>query len=1756
MDENNAIGIRFGVEGGSSVDGATGKLIKQQLRGLFNNLNKDGSNYGIKVNISVQAEDIKAQIESALKQIPTAQPITLELNTQKITEQITALKTELSQIVSDAFTIGKNSKIDTKSIKKSQEAIQEALGRDFTIVVKADVSQVTQAIQQIKTELQAIATDFPFVDKLGDISKASSNASNKQLQEQKRIIDNYYNAVKRAQAESTRTDALSFTRNKDNSYSVNAAIDTQYVKDQIAAQTNLNKQTEIEANLRKQIVTDFQQAKAAYDALIADAKANNKTDVLNYNAEAEAKAIDKMEAKLRSAQNTWDKLKAKANEYIDRIEFSASRDSNAVNLISEVRNFANNPNQDQFQNYDKLLSKFNELRNYIEKNGLAVKDFGQQVTSQFNSKIVLAFAGVIGKVLLPALKQIVPNVVDINTAMTQLNIVVNANRQALTEYSKSIEQAAARVGASMKSLIISTTTFARLGYSLEEASKLAELTAAYAKVSDTNVSEATTALTTIIKAFGVQTDELEGLIDKLMYVGQSFPISASEIGVGFANAGSALQAAGNTINQSIALLTAANTQIQDINKASTAMRTIVARINRAEADLSELGESIEDVATTAKLQEFMSAFGVNVEINGELRTTYDILKDLADVWDDLTGEQRASIAEKLAGTRQQSIFFGLMNSFKREAVSVMETIDNAEGTLAEATAKRVDSIQGRLDQLTAAWEAFSTRVLNSDLVKNGLKVLVDAVNFLNTDNNAMRGAINWAATTAAIIALTSLLKGSFIQNLVQKVVTPFSNILTFIRGREMSHFSKQLNSFKTSAEEAVKAQTKWFETAKKYEAGGGDAAASQGKATLIMTLIAAVVSALVVVLKQLDKAWQQSYESASRAASEAQKNIDQYDDEINRLQTLQDKLAAAKGDRVELAKIYDDLNSEIEVSNKLLTGEAAAYNKTNVELQAQIAYRKELRQIAQREKITASQNAADAYRLTRSGAFGWDAAATDLTSAEVRNLLSPRSSAQKYNALKRTYSEIDDYGLSETNMTAADILYALQDFRLENKGSLFTSILDPKLLAELFDYDSISEMNSDQQALFFQMLGVKDSDFWEYLTTRVDYYKDILEIAINDFQSSVFGNDSFADYITDYVIRRGGDANDVIKLLNNIGEADDALAASASHYVDLMHDVTRSEKERNEASAIMIQDANTLIETYPFLEERINAYVKAVSETASVIKEHNVEAKELLDILKETQSVYDTLSSAISQGGILDAKTLSSILELEKDLLNNGIKLSDILVETEQGYKMNANALSLYVGNLINAYQSEAKIASAKTLPTALENLRKLRIVLATLLYTQVKEQDQKKQQQALENEKNAINEQLDAYQELINLRKELLKTYKDEVDYQKELAKKQKTVADLQAQLAVARLDQTASGRARARDIAAQLKTAQDDLDKFNLEHAVEVLTNDLDDQYDEYKKYMNSLLKDIEKKIDELKDTVADEVDFSWVEDAMRKIDLILRAFENNSNTSTSNNKYQEVNIDERSSIIRPSTGSSGGTTISLTNGLVPPSKRQERILEDTVSSTTSGSAYNSRYYKEVINRISNSNMTPVSLIFSQGFDTLWQSMPSEERAELTERLRQRTYDPEFLASWRKALMDTPASSLQQIRQKAVSLGIDPSVFLPDHYARSYHTGGFVGSTTKRASTSEVFAKLMTGEYVATPAMIQNFMEQTLPRISNIESARSNTTFNAPLITIECDNVTSEAMPQIKVVVNEAVKEIKKQLDGGMSRQGRMTEVRRLTI
>lgn len=380
---------------------------------------------------------------------------------------------------------------------------------------------------------------------------------------------------------------------------------------------------------------------------------------------------------------------------------------------------------------NQLGISFQGTGSIIRANGEAVKSFGERVKN-LGEKFSTWFG--VSRIIMTVystMRKMVSASVELDAAITQLQIVTKESDQVMSQFGDTAAESAKRIGTSVTDFVSSATTFARLGYSLNESSQLAEFTAMLQNVGDIDVSQAQDAITSIVKAFDVDVDQIESVMDKLVATGNGFPISVSQIAEGMTNASSALSAAGNNFDQSVALLTAANTAVQNAAKASTGLRTIAARIRKTKTELDDLGEVMTE-ADYDKLVQQLTDFNVSLtDINGEYRSTYDIMQDIAAKWSDMSSMEQAALAEALSGNRQQQIFYSIITNFQ-EASGAMDAMASSSGTLKEAYGTFMNSTTAHINQFKASFQEFSANLFNSNLLKFFIDIGTAIVNLMNS----------------------------------------------------------------------------------------------------------------------------------------------------------------------------------------------------------------------------------------------------------------------------------------------------------------------------------------------------------------------------------------------------------------------------------------------------------------------------------------------------------------------------------------------------------------------------------------------------------------------------------------------------------------------------------------------------------------------------------------------------------------------------------------------------------------------------------------------------------------------------------------------------------------------------------------------------------------------------------------------------------------------------------------------------------------
>ena len=186
------------------------------------------------------------------------------------------------------------------------------------------------------------------------------------------------------------------------------------------------------------------------------------------------------------------------------------------------------------------------------------------------------------------------------------------------------------------------------------------------------------------------------------------------------------------------------------------------RIRGATTDLESAGEDVSGMASSVSelREEILALTGgkVDVMIDSEnFKSTYDILKELAGVWDELSDIGQANILELIAGKQRGNQVAAILSNWEA-AESSLEAAMNSTGSAVQENERYLDSIAGKTAQLQAAFEQLSNTLLDSDVIKFFLDLGIGATDAANGIAE-LTGVL--PILTTALSTLTAVKLGAF-----------------------------------------------------------------------------------------------------------------------------------------------------------------------------------------------------------------------------------------------------------------------------------------------------------------------------------------------------------------------------------------------------------------------------------------------------------------------------------------------------------------------------------------------------------------------------------------------------------------------------------------------------------------------------------------------------------------------------------------------------------------------------------------------------------------------------------------------------------------------------------------------------------------------------------------------------------------------------------------------------------------------------------
>jgi TP901 family phage tail tape measure protein len=354
-------------------------------------------------------------------------------------------------------------------------------------------------------------------------------------------------------------------------------------------------------------------------------------------------------------------------------------------------------------------------------------------------------------------KKGVNSIREFDAALTEMKLVTQANDATMKEFSKDAQALAHDLAQTNVAIVQSATEWRRLGYEMDESLDLAKSSATLSTAGFMDAQVATEGLTSALQAFSHEYDDASDyatdIVDKYIKVGNDYAVTAEDLATGLTKSSAAMVAAGNDLDQIIALTTAGNTILQDADVVSNALKVVSMRLRGTTAsELEDAGEDtkglIEDAsklyATIKDLTKTkMNPEGVSILTDtGAYKSTYQILLDIAEIWKelgDMSGGdmKQAALLETMAGKMRANAVAAILQN-PDLLKEVYETSLNSEGAGVAALESSLDSINAKVTQFQNSINTIWQNAINSDFLKflmdivNGFAGLVEDVGVLPT----------------------------------------------------------------------------------------------------------------------------------------------------------------------------------------------------------------------------------------------------------------------------------------------------------------------------------------------------------------------------------------------------------------------------------------------------------------------------------------------------------------------------------------------------------------------------------------------------------------------------------------------------------------------------------------------------------------------------------------------------------------------------------------------------------------------------------------------------------------------------------------------------------------------------------------------------------------------------------------------------------------------------------------------------------------
>lgn len=298
--------------------------------------------------------------------------------------------------------------------------------------------------------------------------------------------------------------------------------------------------------------------------------------------------------------------------------------------------------------------------------------------------------------------------IQVEKQLNDINAIFNASEKTMKSFSNGIFEIAKQTGQSFTVAATAAQEFSRQGLSVSETLKRTRDALTLTRIAGLDAAKATQALTAIFNTFKKEALDTTKITNVLATLDTKFAVSAGDLTEALSRAGAV---AGD-----------ANTSFVELASAVTSLQQTTARGG------SVIGNSLKSIFTRLQRNDTVQALreiGVEVrDLEGNMRPAMKVLQDLSKEFYKLSGAQKATIKEQVAGVYQINQLSALLadlssgySTYNEALISTAQTQDAASErleVLRKTTAGSINDILANLTKFSSeVGKAFTEPLIKS-----------------------------------------------------------------------------------------------------------------------------------------------------------------------------------------------------------------------------------------------------------------------------------------------------------------------------------------------------------------------------------------------------------------------------------------------------------------------------------------------------------------------------------------------------------------------------------------------------------------------------------------------------------------------------------------------------------------------------------------------------------------------------------------------------------------------------------------------------------------------------------------------------------------------------------------------------------------------------------------------------------------------------------------------------------------------------------